>query len=113
MATRLNARLAFVVLLLSTAAPMRSAEAQEQKVRGSAVDFRQNREVLILYKVGQAGQARQQAEDAGYEVLEDYEPGHFLRCAPKRGVAAVSPRMVNALAASPAVLVVEPNYVVS
>ena len=35
------------------------ARAQDQKVRGSAVEFRQNPEVLILYKEGQADQARQ------------------------------------------------------
>jgi subtilisin family serine protease len=99
--------------LLSFTAAVSTAAGQEQKVRGSAVDFVQNREVLILYKVGQVAEARRQAENAGYVVLEDYEPGHFLRCAPRQGVVAVSARMVNALAASPAVQLVEPNFIVS
>src|SRR5262249_3859902 len=76
------------------------ATAQDQKVRGSAVDFRQNREVLIHYRAGQVAQARQEAERAGFEVLEDYEPGRFLRCAPRQGVRAIAAATVNALAAS-------------
>jgi len=99
--------------LFGSAPILNSDAAQEQKVRGSAVDFRQNREVLILYQAGQADKARQQAKDAGLEVIEDYQPGHFLRCAPMPGVESVSARKVNTMAASPAIQVVEPNYIVS
>ena len=102
-----------VGFLCSANGTMNVAAAQDQKVRGSAVDYRQNREVLILYKVGQVDQARRQAEQAGFEVLEDYKPGHFLRCAPRQGVAAVAAAKVNEVAASAAVRIVEPNYIVS
>jgi subtilisin family serine protease len=101
-----------VGFLCSAFASVDVAEAQDQKVVGSAVAFRQNKEVLILYKAGQADQARQQAEQAGFEVLEDYQPGRFLRCVHRQGVAAVA-ASVNRLAASAAVQVVEPNYIVS
>jgi hypothetical protein len=70
--------------LFSSAPILNSDAAQEQKVRGSAVDFRQNREVLILYQAGQADKARQQAKDAGLEVIEDYQPGHFGSSVQKR-----------------------------
>ena len=102
-----------VGFLCSANGTMNVAAAQDQKVRGSAVDYRQNREVLILYKVGQVDQARRQAEQAGFEVLEDYKPGHFLRRAPRQGVAAVAAAKVNEVAASAAVRIVEPNYIVS
>ena len=90
------------------------AEAQDGKVRGSAVDFRLNPEVLVIYEEGQAEEARQRAEAAGYEVLEDYEPGHFLRCVPQEGVAIARALFnVPQIAASDAVQVIEPNYIVS
>ena len=101
--------------LCGSGAMFHSAAADEQKVRGSAVAFSQNKEVLILYKEGQADAAKANAQDAGFVVLEDYKPGRFLRCtrpAPAPGAMSFAAR-VNRVATSEAVRVVEPNFVVS
>ncbi|WZO96179.1 S8 family peptidase [Isosphaeraceae bacterium EP7] len=91
--------------------------ADEQKVKGSAVAFSQNNEVLILYKEGEAEAAKTSATEAGFVVVEDYKPGRFLRCTPPRPAPAPGGRSfaarLNSIATSEAVRVVEPNFVVS
>jgi subtilisin family serine protease len=91
----------------------RLAADEDQKIRGSAVDFRLNRKVLVVYKEGQSDAARRKAEASGLEVLEDYKPGRFLRCQPKPGIATLMSARVNQVAADASVQVVEPNYAVS
>jgi subtilisin family serine protease len=88
------------------------SSAQEEKVRANANAFRSTKELLIHYKPGESDAAKEQAEDWGCEVLEDYKPGKFLRCVPGPGVADVS-EIVRDVAASAAVKLVEPNYIVS
>lgn len=95
-------------LLGSSVAP----GADDWKVRANAVALRSTKEVLIHYKAGEADAARQKARDAGLEVLEDYRPGQFLRCAPGPGVADIS-ATVNQVAAGDVVRLVEPDYIVS
>lgn len=89
------------------------AEEDNQKVRGSAVDYRVNQEVLIVYQEGQADAAKEKAEAGGLEVLEDYKPGHFLRARSKPGIRALMTERVNQIADAEFVRVVEPNYTVS
>lgn len=99
--------------MLSIAAEFTKAADQAQKVRGSAVAFQLNRDVLIHYQQGQADAARQQAEANGFDVVEDYKPGEFLRCRPKPGIAAVGVNNINKIAAAESVRVIEPNFRVS
>src|SRR5262245_26868789 len=87
--------------------------AEEIKVRGRAVDFRVASQVLIHYKEGQADAARQKADQGGFEVLEDYQPGRFLRCRPRAGLETLVASRANQVAAAEAVQLVEPNYTLS
>jgi subtilisin family serine protease len=102
-------------ILCGSAVVFRASAADEQKVRGSAVAFSLNKEVLIVYKQGQAKAAQEAAVAGGFKVLEDYKRGHFLRCeppAPAPGARSFAVR-VNQVATSEAVRVVEPNFIVS
>ncbi|QDV36124.1 S8 family peptidase [Tautonia plasticadhaerens] len=86
--------------------------AQDDKVQSSAVAFATNPEVLIRYEAGRSAEARRAAEEAGFEILEDYEPGLYLRTRPGPGTRSVAARAVAASSAE-AVLRIEPNYIVS
>ena len=88
------------------------ASAADPKIRANANAFKSTKEVLVHYKAGEAGAARKKVEDAGFEVLEDYKPGKFFRCASGPGIADVS-NTAREVATSEFVLVVEPNYIVS
>ena len=102
-------------IVCGSGAIFRASAADEQKVRGSAVAFSLHKEVLILYKQGEADAAQRAVVAGGFKVLEDYKPGHFLRCeppAPAPGANSFAVR-VNQVATSEAVRVVEPNYIVS
>ena len=105
--------IAALVGLLSIVTAKTMGADEKQKVRGTAVAFQLNRSVLIHYKQGQADAARQQAEANGFEVVEDYKPGEFLRCRPKPGIASVGTSSVNKIASAESVRIIEPNFRVS
>lgn len=89
-----------------------SSTAYGQKIRANAQQFNSTPEVLIHYRDGKSADAERQAKASGFEVLENYRPGKYLRCVPGPGVADVS-TTVNAVAESEAVGLVEPNFIVS
>ncbi len=100
------------LLSLVVAEPTTAKSPSQRKLVGSPAEYAQNAEVLIVYQPGQAAEARAAADQSGFEVLEDYEPGSYLRCKAKPSVQAVAVSASN-IAAKAMVRFVEPNYVVS
>ncbi len=100
------------LMSLLLAAPALAQPGPKRKLLGSPAQFAQNPEVLIVYEPGKADEARASAEQAGFNVIEDYAPGHYLRCKPKPTIAAVAVS-ANQVAANETIRFVEPNYRVS
>ena len=94
---------------LVTLQPASGADKTSEKVRGRIQEYERARRLLVVYARNRVQQARDAAREAGFKVVEHERSLDALRCRWDGNDRKKLERMLEVLAASPAVRLVEPD----
>jgi hypothetical protein len=89
--------------------PASGGDKTSEKVRGRIQEYERARRMLVVYPKNKVFQAREAVREAGFKVVENERKLDALRCRWDGNDRKKLEQMLEKLAASPAVRLIEPD----